>query len=147
MLLLFPSAHSTSIQKWGLLSMHALFNSTFYAERHPQSGVSQYNHIPVLLATKQLCRSNWSNPRPKSSQLDSFEFKMQLDVLAAYMVKFHASVETTAELQSCLSGDFLSNSAFFTSLLIIPFWSAFLYRGNIIKPFNCAAQCFCLIME
>lgn len=102
--------------KMGLLTMYALFNSTFYAERHPLSGVSQYNHILLLLATKKLCRSNWSNPRPKSSQLASFEFKMQLDVLAACTVKLQ---------QSCLSGDFLSNSAFFTSLLIISFCSAF----------------------
>lgn len=68
----------------------------YYAERHPQLGVSQYNHILLLLAAKQLRRrkkkKNWSNPQPKSSQLASFEFKMQLDMLAAYMLKFYTSV-------------------------------------------------------
>lgn len=99
--------------------MHALFNSTFYAERHPQSGVSQHNHILLLLATKKLHWSNWSNPRPKSSQLASFEFKMQLDVLAAYMVKLQQSCSVVYQVIFC------PTQLFFTSLLIISFWSGF----------------------
>lgn len=78
---------------WQITGLLFFLSSTFHlvlrccAEGYSQ--VSQHYHILLLFATKQFFQNVWNYRQTKTSQLASFEFKMQLGILAAYMLNLY----------------------------------------------------------